>query len=266
MKKIVFILIALNLFANEIGTLIYKKGIVKVQHKHTIIKKSLKIGDKIETGDKVSTYNSIATIKLIDNSIIKLDKYSTIKFSNKIEQKAGRIYYHITKRKNNILKVATNFTTIGVKGTTFIVETNKSKKVELKKGLISLTALKGKYEIHIKKPISEFETYKSGINSEFSKYKKRLYKEFIEYKKSFDLKENHSVVFDGNKAYPTNKINNEDFLYFEFEFENPRHEFLNNLQKKETIKELQGCKPPYYKNKKVDKELEEAVKKEFGDN
>ena len=266
MKKLIFILIALNLFANEIGTLIYKRGIVKIQHKHTIIKKSLKIGDKIETGDKVSTYNSIATIKLIDNSIIKLDKYSTIKFSNKIEQKAGRIYYHITKRKNNILKVATNFTTIGVKGTTFIVDMNTTNSVSLKKGLISLTALKGKYEIHIKKPISEFEAYQNKMNKDFKNYKKQLYKEFIEYKKSFDLKENHSVIFDGNKVYPTNKINNQDFLYFEFEFENPRHEFLNNLQKKETIKELQGCKPPYYKNKKLDKELEEAIKKEFGDN
>ena len=260
MKKIIFMLIALNLFANEIATLIYKKGIVKVQHKKSIIKKSLKVGDKIENGDKVSTYNSIATIKLIDNSIIKLDKYSTIKFSNKIKQESGRIYYHITKRKNNILEVATTFTTIGVKGTTFIVDTNKTNSVSLKKGLISLTATKGKYEIHIKKPISEFEAYKNKMDKDFKNYKKQLYKEFIEYKKSFDLKENHSVIFDGNKVYPTNKINNQDFLYFEFDFENPRHEFLNNLKNKEKFDENIP-----FRHKKVDKDLEKAIKKEFND-
>ena len=214
MKKLILILISLNLFANEIATLIYKKGIVKVKHPNSIIKKSLKIGDKIYSGDKVITYNSIATLKLIDNSIIKLNKFSTIKFGKKISQN-GEIYYHIKKQKKNIIKVATEFTTIGVKGTIFIVDTNKTKSVSLKKGKISLTAPKGKYEIHRK---SEFENYKKNINNEFEEYKKNLYKEFIEYKKSFDLSENHMVVFNGNKVYEKNYIPKNRFDFFEKKF------------------------------------------------
>jgi hypothetical protein len=264
MKKLFLVMIALSLFANEIGTLTYKKGIVKVKHIHSIVKKSLNIGDKIKAGDKVYTYNSLATIKLIDNSIIKMDKYSTIKFDKKITQESGRIYYQISKQKHKILEVATTFTTIGVKGTTFIVDNNKTKSVALKKGLISLTAPKGEYEIHIKKPISEFEAYKNSINSEFNEYKKQLYKEFIEYKKSFNLKENHSVFFDGNKAYPLNAVDDKEFEYFEFEFENPRTQFLNNLEEKEKILENKGCHPPL-RDKVIDKELDKAIKEEFGE-
>jgi hypothetical protein len=219
MKKIIsLLLISTFLFAGEIGTLIYKQGLVKVQHQHSIRKKSLKLNDKILNGDKISTYDSIATIELNDKSIIKLDKYSTIKFdNNKFKQENGKIYYKITKRKQQTLKVATLFTTIGVKGTIFIVDADKTKMVALKRGLVSLTAPKGKYEIHKKKLVDEYEAFKMGMNNEFNEYKKDLYKEFIEYKKSFDLKQNFMVTFDGNKAYEK-KLNPKEFDYFENNF------------------------------------------------
>ena len=219
MKKITILLFSIvYILANQIGILSYKKGIVKVQHKGNIIKKSLKIGDKIYQEDKISTYNSIATIKLDDKSIIKLDKYSTIKFGNKITQENGRVYYHITHRKNNILEVATAFTTIGVKGTIFIVDANKTKQVALKKGLISLTAPKGKYEIHSYKNIkSEFKAFQNNYYNEFNNYKKKMEKEFIEYKKSFELHQNMEVTFNGNKVYKK-KLDNNEFKYFEENF------------------------------------------------
>jgi len=218
MKKIALLLISLNLFANEVGSLIYKNGIVKIKHPSSIIKKSLKVGDKIQTGDKVSTYNSLATIKLKDNSILKLNKYSSVKFGKKIKQENGEVYYHITKQKHKILEIATNFTTIGVKGTIFIVDSNKTKAVSLKKGLISLTSPKGKYEIHKKKLLTEFELYQKEMNGEFNKYKKNLYREFVEYKKSFDLKQNNTVSFNGDKVYENNFIPKQKFQFFEANF------------------------------------------------
>ena len=238
MKKLILILISLNLFASEVGTLIYKNGIVKIKHSSSIIKKSLKIGDKIETGDKVITYNSLATIKLKDNSIIKLNKFSSIKFGKKFFQ-TGEVYYHITKQKHKILEVATEFTTIGVKGTIFIVDTNQTKAVSLKKGLISLTSPKGKYEIHRKKLFSEFKNYQKKVNDEFDAYKKQLYKEFIEYKKSFDLSQNHMVSFNGNKVYENNYIPKNKFQFFENKFDNNQSIKTNNSIKvplKETNK------------------------------
>jgi len=218
MKKLLLLLCATLLFSNEIGELVYKKGLVKVQHKNSIKKSSLKLNAKIYEGDKISTYNSLATIKLNDNSTIKLDKYSTIKFGKKIYQESGKIFYHITKRKQQKLKVATIFTTIGVKGTTFIVDTNKTKMVALQKGLISLTAPKGVYEIHKKKLLDEFEAFKLGMNNEFDEYKEQLYKEFIEYKKSFDLKQDYMVTFDKNVVYEKKLDNKKDFEYFKNNF------------------------------------------------
>ena len=218
MKKLLLLLCATLLFSNEIGELIYKKGLVKVQHKNSIKKSSLKLHDKIYLGDKISTYNSLATIKLDDNSTIKLDKYSTIKFGNKIYQENGKIYYHITKRKQQTLKIATTFTTIGVKGTIFIVDTNQTKMVALKKGLISLTSPKGLYEVHKKQLLDEFEAFKLGINNEYNQYKEQLYKEFIEYKKSFDLQQNYMVTFDKNVVYEKKLDSTKDFEYFQNNF------------------------------------------------
>ena len=219
MYKIILILLSLNLFANEqIGKLIFKNGLVKVQHLNSIRKKSLNLNNPIYQGDKISTYNSLATIELNDKSIIKLDKYSTIKFDKKFKQTAGRIYYKITKRKQQRLEIATNFTTIGVKGTTFIVDTNKTKMVALKKGLVSLTALKGKYELHKRKKLTEYEQYKLSINNSFGKYKKQLSKEFIEYKKTFDLPQQQIVIFDKNKAHQKDLNSSKYFPYFEKQF------------------------------------------------
>ena len=219
MKKILILLFSIvYIFAAQIGILSYKNGMVKVKHKNTIIKKTLKIGDTIYKGDKISTYNSLATITLNDKSIIKLAKYSTIRFGNKITQENGKVYYHITHRKNNILEVATAFTTIGVKGTIFIVDANKTKQVALKKGLISLTAPKGKYEIHSYKNIKdEFADFKNNYSNEFDSYKKKMEKEFIEYKKSFELHQNMEVTFNGNKAYKK-KLDKNEFKYFEENF------------------------------------------------
>ena len=218
MKKLYLLMISTILFANQnIGHLIFKKGLVKVQHPHNIRKYSLRINDNIQNGDKISTYNSIATIELNDKSIIKLDKYSTIKFNDdKFKQETGKIYYQITKRKLHPLKVSTLFTTIGVKGTIFIVDT-KHPQVALQKGLISLTAPKGKYEIHKTKILDEYDSFKKSMNQGFESYKEILYKEFISYKKSFDLKQNFMVTFDGNKAYEK-KLNPKEFNYFQNNF------------------------------------------------
>jgi len=219
MIKLLLTLFTTILFANEtVGHLIFKKGLVKVQHKHSIKKSSLKINSPIYKGDKISTYNSIATIELNDKSIIKLDKYSTIKFSDKLEQTTGRVYYNIKKRKQKTLQIATMFTTIGVKGTTFIVNTNQNKMVALKKGLISLTSPKGKYEIHKKRLLNEYEKYKLEMENNFKTYKNNLYKEFIEYKKSFDLHQNHLVTFNGNKVYQKDLNSSKYFPYFENNF------------------------------------------------
>jgi hypothetical protein len=238
MKKILILSLFLSSLFAQIATLIQKEGIVKVKHKNSIKKSSLKINDKIENGDIVYTYNSIAVIKLENGSIIKLTPHSTLKMDkNKVSQKTGKIYFHIKKQKVHKLAVATTFTTIGVKGTTFIVNSTQNKSVSLKKGLLQFKSLNGKYEIHKKKLVDEFNNYIKKQESEFNSYKKQLYKEFIEYKSEFSLKENKTVSFNGNKVYENdmNKNNVKEFDKFEKAFKLSTFN-LKNYEKNETIK------------------------------
>jgi len=217
MKKLLLLIVGIFLFA-DVGVLVKKNGFVKIKPAHSIRKKSVNVGYKIQNGDTVYTYDSLAVIKLNDNSTIKLDKFTTIKFLPKnITQKEGRAYYQITHQKIKKLSVNTPYTTIGVKGTVFVVSSQKKDNfVALKKGKISLNSKKGKYAIH-KTIKDEFAEYKKNMMDEFNEYKKQLQKEFIEYKKSFDLEAGKMATFDGNNVYEK-KINPKLFEYFENEF------------------------------------------------
>jgi len=206
-----FLLLGVLLYAQDVGVLVFKKGIVKVKHPGSIIKKSIKQGYKIQTGDTVYTYNSLAKIKLNDGSIIKLGTQSEVRFAKKIEQKSGKVYYKVKHRKVGSFEVVTNFTTIGVKGTVFLVDSN-SKAVALKKGVISLSAKSGRYAVHKMK--SEFDDFKRSFQQEFEEYKNKMEKEFVEYKKSFIIKSNTMVVFRGNNAYEK-KLDPRVFKFFE---------------------------------------------------
>lgn len=212
MKTFLVLLAAVIINAAQIGVLKYKKGIVKVKHQGSILKRSLNAGDAVNSGDTVYTYDSLAKIVLNDGSVIKLDRQSEIKFDKKIVQNEGKIYYHIKHRKVGTLEVMTNFTTIGVKGTVFVVD-NSNKTIGLKKGVISLNAKEGVYKIHKLK--KEFDNYKKSVTDEFNSYKKKMQKEFIEYKKSFDIKSNTMVIFSGKNEVYEKKLDNSMFKVFE---------------------------------------------------
>jgi hypothetical protein len=227
-----------SLFA-QIGTLIQKDGLVKVKHQNSIKKVSLKVNDTIENGDTIYTYKSIAVIKLNDESIIKLTPYSQIEFNkNKLSQKQGEIYFNIKKRETNKIVVSTAFTTIGVKGTTFIVnDKQKNCIVALKKGALNFKSLSGKYELHKKKLMNEFDDFVKKQEGEFKDYKKKLYKEFIEYTAEFELKENKTVSFNGNKVYENdmNKNDSKSFDNFEVEFKLTNFDLTDSKHKEENI-------------------------------
>jgi hypothetical protein len=231
MKKFLLLSLLLSSLFAQIATLVQKEGIVKVRHKGSIKKSSLKIDDKIENGDIIYTYDSIAVIKLKDGSLIKLTPHSTLKIdANKLSQKNGEIYFNIKKQKAHKLKLATAFTTIGVKGTIFIVNDNQIQFVALKQGLLNFKALKGKYEIHKSKLIQEFNDEVAKQEKEFEDYKNQLYKEFIEYKAEFQIKENYIVSFNGNKVYENrmNKNNLKEFSKFESRFKLSNFNYLQN--------------------------------------
>ena len=211
-----------------IGVVSLYKGNVKIKSKNSIKKTQVQLGLTIKSGDLIiSSKKSAAKIKLRDGSVVLLDQSSSIYFHSltQAEQQSGKILYRITSRDaKNSLKVKTPFAIIGIKGTTFIVNTTKNASVSLKEGLLGITS-----------PNQEFHLYRKKIEEEFSRYKeqgkkhiKQQKEEFERYKQkqqqykkvkvveSFDLKAGNKISFKGKEVKESSFTKNEsdEFKYF----------------------------------------------------
>lgn len=224
MKLVMICLILLNIaVANELATIDKIEGKVKILHANDIRAQKAKLHEKLYKDDLLITYkNGMATLKLDDNSLITLSQKTKLRIKDlkKLEQEEGKVFFNIETQGTNSLEVATNFATIGVKGTKFIINsTDKLKDVSLKSGLVGVSALEGEFEIHTKKKkkLSEFEQYKLANENAFNDYKKKIEEEFIEYKKQFDLHPNNTITFNNNVVNQDsiNKDTKKEFLKFE---------------------------------------------------
>lgn len=197
-----FILVYFS-FANEIATIDTINGKVKVLKSNDIRASKAKLQQKLYKDDLLITYkNSMSTIKLKDGSLITLDEKTKLRIEDiqKLKQEEGQVFFNIETQGSKSLQVSTSFATIGVKGTKFIINSDKNKNVSLKSGLVSVEAVEGEFEIHRKKErkLSEYEVYKMAHEYEYEKYKTKLEEEFVEFKKQFDLLPNKCLSFDGN--------------------------------------------------------------------
>jgi hypothetical protein len=222
MKVIIslFILFSSYLYA-QIGNVVKIEGIVKVKQKDSIKKVKLKSGYVIKEGDIISTYrNAVAVLKLEDGSDIVLSQKSTISFlaENEVEQNDGKIYYKITSRDiKNRLNIKTNFAIIGIKGTTFIINSSKKDSfVALKEGKIGIKSIKEEFKLYKQKVLDEFQKYLALQQSEFEKFKQNAgVEEFVGIKKEFDLDEGKVVSFEGDKAVEKDLDTQKEFIDFE---------------------------------------------------
>jgi phage baseplate assembly protein gpV len=161
----------------------------------------------------VTSKNSKAVMQFNDGTTSVLDQKSSLRVeqSGWLSQLGGKVYYVFRKvfGKEKPKRVATKFSTIGIRGTTFIVDANEgAEQVALLEGKLNLESPDGDYEIH--KPVSEAEGFaayqeqqrkaRQALDTEYKDYKKNINKDFIEYKKSFDLEANKVVSFNGNRV------------------------------------------------------------------
>jgi len=159
----------------------------------------------------ITRKDSKAIIQFDDGAMSVLDEKSSLRVekSGWLSQLGGKVYYVFRKvfGKNKPRKVKTKFATIGIRGTTFIVDMSaETQKVALQEGRLNIESV-GEYYKIIKKSEKEdgFLNYKLQVeqerqqmNEEFEEYKENIKDEFIEYKKSFDLYENRVVTLHDN--------------------------------------------------------------------
>lgn len=204
-----------------VGNVEALKGSVKVKSEGSIRKSRVKTGFEVKGGDLIITSKgAFAKIRLKDNSVVVLDERSSILFGsvNDIEQNGGKIYYKITSRDaKNSLKIKTPFAIIGIKGTTFIINTSKdNSSVALKEGLIGVASIKEAFELYRKEVQKQFDDFMAQQQAAYDEYKQVQQPGFVEKTKEFDLKEKRTVSFDGNKANEKEwtKEDDEEFKYF----------------------------------------------------
>lgn len=204
-----------------LGSVEQVNGNVKVKSEDSFMKSKVTKGLEVKKGDLITTSkNANTVIKLLDDSILVLDSNSTLHFTSKnmAEQEKGKVYYKITSRDaKNALKVKTPFAIIGIKGTTFIVDSSEKASVKLKEGVVGIQSIKEEFELYRKAVQEEYNKYVSEQKSEFEKYKSQQQNEATFITKEFDLQAGNTVSFDGKKVDEKAWTQEDDaeFEYFE---------------------------------------------------
>ena len=234
----------LALFAINVQAGDFRGRIVKVQGEVYVVdnKGQKRSPEKsqflVNTNETVITNKGgKAVIQFEDGALSVVNEKSKIKVekSGWLSHLSGKIYYLFRKvsSKEKTRKVKTGFTTIGIRGTTFIVyDEGDEQRVALEEGKLNLESNDKPYEIHKQEPAEDFESFKKNmqerseaLNQEYNEYKDKLSKDFVEYKKSFDLEANHIIDFSGNRVDETELT---DSVKEEFEdYSNYAKDYIN---------------------------------------
>ena len=203
-----------NLHAGDFrGRIVKTQGdvfIVNAQGEQRVPEKSkflVNVNETVITGS-----GGKAVVQFDDGALSVVNERSKIKVekSGWLSHLSGKIYYLFRKvsGKEKSRKIKTGFTTIGIRGTTFIVyDDGDQQGVALQEGSLNLETLDKPYEIHKAKSEDDFAAFKQQMQAkdealklEYNEYKDKLSKDFVEYKNSFDLQPNRVISFNGHRV------------------------------------------------------------------
>ncbi|MDH3342607.1 MAG: FecR family protein [Gammaproteobacteria bacterium] len=158
--------------------------------------------DTVKTGKGAQ-----AVVRLNDGVLSVLGEQSSLLVEKKgwLSHLGGKIYFTFRKVFGGSQQVKTKFSTIGVRGTTFIVTDNKEEGtgVALQEGELEFESSGYGYQVHRIRDPDDFETFKQrqlegakDMEKEYEKYKKATMEGFFEYQKKFTLTANYRVQFN----------------------------------------------------------------------
>jgi hypothetical protein len=187
-----------------LGEIVKTEGRAKVFIGPDDLGQRSKEGMKLRAGYKIITYkDSNVILRLEDNSSVILNENAELSFVDvqSLKQETGEVYYQIEKRaESKGLKIQTPFSIIGIKGTEFIVDANKTE-IALNEGRIAIASLRAEFELHKQEVMQEYEKYKQKQMDGFKAYKARAENEIVSYVKEFDLEHGKVLYFtDADKC------------------------------------------------------------------
>ena len=169
-----------------------------------------------------------AVVQLNDGALSILSEKSSLKVEKKnwLSHLGGKIYFTFRKVFSGSQNVKAKFSTIGVRGTTFIVTDTEEEGegVALQEGELEFVSSGYGYEIHRKRDADDFETYKQrmlegtkDMEKQYEKYKKATMDGFYEYKRKFTLTSNYRVQFNGSIVKEIEMTDKDKEVFSDFE-------------------------------------------------
>lgn len=166
----------------------------------------LNIGDSLHASDK-----GMAAMQSKAGDLFVVDSGAALRVKdnhNTYEHLVGKILYFFRSKKIVERKVNVSVVTIGIRGTTFLVDADtENTAIGLKEGKLDIATSDEGFNVYQQKTQSEFETYKNEAtaaiqreHAEFEKYRTQQTEEFVAFQKSVSLKEQQSLSITGDKA------------------------------------------------------------------
>ena len=218
--KITHILVALTIFVSfSVNAEGFRGRIVKTEGEVSVISadgekfKPEKLNNLIKASETITTdKKSKAVIQFSDGSMAVLNEKSSllVEKSEWLSQIGGKIYFAFKKifgKKPR--KIKTSFVTLGIRGTSFIVDVNEGNEtVALQEGSLNVESPGDEFELHQKKPAEDdFSSFMkqqqqdaAKVKDEFDEYRKEIKEEFVSYVKEFTLQTDKMISFNGNRV------------------------------------------------------------------
>lgn len=213
MKKLFTILIIITTFAvlysaDQAGVISDYNGRISIFEGDSPRAKNIsKKNTPVFLNNKIATKSkSSAIIDLVNGDRIALSEKSTMSILGPEEFKPwdGKVVFKIKKRGGvSGVKVALTSATIGVKGTQFLIDAEKSSgkyDVFLKEGKIECTPIEGQFKMYKEVEMSEYEAYQKKMAGEYEDYVKKLEEEFVEFVDSFVMEPGDAFTVSGQEV------------------------------------------------------------------
>jgi len=223
--KYLFILCALFIFNASFNTsyaaekieIVAAEGNVMAGDAAGTLTKSVQSKDVVLSGNVLSTGpDARAVVKVGASAYIVMDKNSQVEINRSdskpgfFRQISGVVYYafNALKKSQRSMEVRTATTTIGIRGTRFLVaDDTERKEIGMRKGIVSVSSIDGEFEVHKKTQQDEFDAFKQEAadaldkeKREFAEYSAKTQSEFVEFKREFSLEANRMASFDGKRV------------------------------------------------------------------
>jgi len=216
------------------GTVLKVTGDVEVIDATGVTRTVTEVDEPLNENDTVVTKkDSRVVLRFDDGTLSVLNEESRLRVENTswYSYLGGKIYFTFKRVFGQQRRVKTPSATLGIRGTTFIIDGDASAEgetVSLKEGLVSVESTGPAFEIHRNREMNEFEAFRQQheqaqekMRDEFEQYRQQTMKEFVEYRRQFTLKPGRSISLQGYRIDETEMSDQvkADFKSFEAEAE-----------------------------------------------